>query len=245
MFANTFRTSTAVVAGMALAGAVLVAPGTAAPATGRAIAWGENSAGQLGTNSTTNSPVPVDTGGALAGRTVTAISAGDSHTCAVADGLAYCWGFNASGQLGNTSTTNSIVPAAVDTSGVLRGKTITAVTTGGGHTCAVADGRAYCWGFNATGRLGNNSTTDSPVPVAVDTSGVLAGKTITAVTAGGAHTCALADGMAYCWGYNISGQLGTNSTTNSSVPVAVDTSGVLAGKTVTAVSRQRLHVCRR
>ena len=193
-------------------------------ADGRAYCWGYNGYGQLGNNSTTNSSVPVavDTSGVLAGKTVTAITAGDIHTCAVADGKAYCWGDNGYGQLGNNSTTALAGAGGGETPpGALAGKTVTAITAGDYHTCAVADGKAYCWGDNGYGQLGNNSTTDSSVPVAVNTSGPLAGKTVTAITAGSYHTCAVADGKAYCWGYNADGQLGNNSTTDSTVPVAV------------------------
>ncbi len=61
------------------------------------------------------------------------------------------------------------------------------------------------------------------IPVAVNTSGALADKTITTVSAGGNHVCAIANSQAYCWGENSSGQLGNNATTNSLVPVAIDT----------------------
>ena len=60
----------------------------------------------------------------------------------------------------------------MNTAGVLAGKTITAISAGGLHSCAVADGKAYCWGNNYYGQLGNG-TTPTPVPVAVDTGGVL------------------------------------------------------------------------
>ena len=56
---------------------------------------------------------------------------------------------------------------AVNTLGVLNGKTVTAIAAGEFHTCAVADGKAYCWGWNPSGQLGNDSTADSHVPVAV------------------------------------------------------------------------------
>ena len=244
------KTLVAVLAGMAVAGSILVAPGVvAAPTTGRAVAWGWNVGGQLGDNSTTDSkmPVAVDTSGVLADKSVTAISARmrNANTCAVADGQAYCWGGNFYGELGNNSTTDSAVPVAVDTSGVLADKTVTAISAGQSHACAVADGRAYCWGYNPWGQLGNNTTTNSTVPVEVDTSGVLAGKTITAISAGASHTCAVADGQAYCWGFNAYGQLGNNSATDSAVPVpvAVDTSGVLAGKTITAISAGAYYTC--
>ncbi|MCB0913912.1 MAG: hypothetical protein KDB60_20085, partial [Propionibacteriaceae bacterium] len=204
-----------------------------------------NGNGQLGDNSTTNSSVPVavNIGGALAGKTVTAISAGLSHSCVVADGQAYCWGDSTFGQLGNNSTTDSKVPVAVNTTGALSGKTVSAISAGRHHTCTVADGQAYCWGYNGGGELGNNSTTDSKVPVAVNTAGALAGKTVIEITAGYFHTCVAASGQAYCWGYNGSGQLGDNSITNSTVPVAVNTTGPLAGRTVTAIAAGYVHTC--
>jgi alpha-tubulin suppressor-like RCC1 family protein len=167
------------------------------------------------------------------------------HTLVISDnGTVYAWGHNDYGQLGNNSTTNSNVPVAVDTSGVLSGKTITAFAAGESHTLALAsDGTVYAWGKNSHGQLGNNLTTDSHVPVAVDMSGVLSGKTITAVVAGAEHSIALAsDGSVYTWGKNSYGQLGNNLTTDSYVPVAVDTSGVLSGKTATKIASGSCHV---
>ncbi len=77
-----------------------------------------------------------------------------------------------------------------------------------GVVAAPTTGRAVAWGYNGSGQLGDNSTTDSSVPVAVDTSGVLAGKTVTAIAAGFFHSCAVADGQAYCWGRNDSRRVG-------------------------------------
>ncbi|MFC2370292.1 MAG: RCC1 domain-containing protein [Candidatus Saccharimonas sp.] len=214
----------------------------------RAYCWGSGSSGQLGNNSTTNSsiPVAVNTTGVLAGKTIKQISAGTSHTCAIAsDDKAYCWGAGSSGQLGNSSTTNSLIPVAVNTTGVLAGKTIKQISAYGFHTCAVAsDNKAYCWGRGDLGQLGNNSTTNSSIPVAVNTTGVLAGKTIKQISAGSFHTCAIAsDNKAYCWGRGTSGQLGNNLYTNSSIPVAVNTTGVLAGKTIKQISNGSSHTC--
>jgi len=145
-------------------------------------------------------------------------SGGWSRSCAIAsDDKAYCWGYNSEGNLGNNSTANSKVPVAVNTSGVLAGKTIKQISS----SCAIAsDDKAYCWGLGSAGRLGNNSTADSSIPVAVDTSGVLAGKTIKQISAGGTHTCAIAsDDKAYCWGVGLA--LGNNSINNSLVPTHV------------------------
>ena len=130
------------------------------------------------------------------------------------------------------------MPAAVTTSGVLAGKTLTQLAAGNAHVCALdSTGTAYCWGSNGNGQLGNNSMTKSLLPVAVTTSGVLAGVILTQITAGFGHTCAVGStGAAYCWGANGNGQLGNSSTTQSLVPVTVTTSGVLSGLTLTQIS---------
>lgn len=96
------------------------------------------------------------------------------------------------------------------------------IAVGDQHVCANVSGKIYCWGNNENGQLGNNSeSVSSTVPVAVDTSGVLAGKTVTAISAENYHTCVIASGSVYCWGDNQYGQLGNGTTTNSRVPVAV------------------------
>ena len=124
------------------------------------------------------------------------------------------------------------------TGGVLAGKTLTQIVAGFSFTCALdGAGAAYCWGLDSSGQLGNNSMTQSPVPVAVSTSGVLAGQTLTQLAAGNAHVVRAGLGRAaYCWGANGNGQLGNNSTNRSLVPVAVSTSGVLAGMTLTQIT---------
>src|ERR1017187_10102662 len=215
---------------------------------GDAYCWGEDFSGELGDDANTNSAVPVavDTSGALAGTTLTQVSSGYSHTCALdAAGKAYCWGLNSYGQLGNGNTTNSSAPVAVDTSGVLAGKTLTQITAGVVATCALdAAGAVYCWGRNSFGELGTGNTASSTVPVAVNTSGVLAGQTITQITSGYEDNCALEPaGVPCCWGLDSYGQLGAGNTLSSTVPVAVDTSGVLAGQTLTQISASWYHTC--
>ena len=212
---------------------------------GTLAAWGYNVSGQLGNNSGTSSTVPVAVvqSGVLAGKTVIAIAAGNAHSLALcSDGTLAAWGFNGSGQLGNNSTTNSPVPVAVLQSGVLAGKTVVAIAASSGSLALCSDGTVAAWGYNGYGQLGNNSTIDSSVPVAVNTAGLLAGKTVVAIAGGGYHALALcSDGTLAAWGYNGNGQLGNSSTINSSLPVAVMQSGVLAGKTVSAIAGGSNH----
>ncbi len=186
--------------------------------------WGQNAYGDLGNGSTTNSDVPVAVKG-LTG--VNAIAAGEyHHTCAqLKTGTVECWGWNAWGQLGNGSTTNSDVPVAVtDLSGV------TAVSAGNGHSCALLSTETVmCWGLNSNEQLGNVSVTNSSVPVAV--SGKL-DDGVTGIAAGSFDNCLLLNtGTVGCWGDGSFGDLGggNGTSTDAPVPVAVkDLSGVTA-----------------
>ncbi|MBM4413646.1 MAG: hypothetical protein FJ040_09435 [Chloroflexi bacterium] len=87
----------------------------------------------------------------------TSISAGMIHTCALTSaGVAYCWGFNSDGQLGDGTTTNRSRPVAVR---MPVGVTFASISVGGGHTCArTRAGVAYCWGTNWAGQLGMGGT---------------------------------------------------------------------------------------
>lgn len=163
------------------------------------------------------------------------VSAGYNHACMVGlDAVAKCWGLNTNGQLGNGTTTGSAV-SEVDTTGVLNGLNIRSISAGGSHTCVIASNNStYCWGLNANGQLGNNSTTQSTIPVLVS-----GGYNFTSISAGGNHTCGrLASGAVYCWGYNATGQLGNNSTTQSTVPVLVS-----GGYNFTSISAGEGHTC--
>jgi alpha-tubulin suppressor-like RCC1 family protein len=148
------------------------------------------------------------------------------------------WGLNTNGRLGDGSQTNRSLPVAVKNTGILSGRTVMAVEAGAAHSLALCyDGTVAAWGLNGSGRLGDGSTTSSSSPVAVDLTGVLSGKTVVAISAGGSHSLALcSDGTVSAWGANTSGQLGDGTTTSRELPVAVDATGALAGKSVVAVS---------
>jgi sugar lactone lactonase YvrE len=192
--------------------------------------WGE----LLGSSSRTlTTPTNIDTNGVLTGKTITDISAAYDHSCAVADGAVYCWGWGGSGQLGDGSLSNSDTPVAVSTTGVLGGKTVTAVSANMGNTCALAEGSVYCWGQNSMGELGDGTTTMRPTPINIDTANILSGKTVTKLSLGAGGGCVIASGAPYCWN-----QRPGNNQAYGAGPypiVAVDTSGVLNGKTITDI----------
>jgi alpha-tubulin suppressor-like RCC1 family protein len=105
---------------------------------GSAKCWGYNDALQLGngTRTETNTPgAPINLG---TGRTATAITTGELHTCAILDdGTVKCWGSNFEGQLGNGNTDNTGTPSNPLNLGI--GRTATAITAGSRHTCAILD----------------------------------------------------------------------------------------------------------
>lgn len=204
--------------------------GLALDADGQVYAWGAGSEGQLGNGSNANSTVPVavDTSGVLAGKRIVRVAAGQDFALALdADGLVYAWGNGANGRLGTGSSASSAVPVAVRTIGVLAGRQIAQVSAGEGYALAVdTEGVGYAWGTGANGRLGTGSSLNQTAPAKVVASGVLAGKQLTQVSAGGTHSLALdADGAVYAWGNGANGRLGIGPTTTNyltATPVAVD-----------------------
>ena len=156
---------------------------------------------------------------------VTAISASVSHSCAVAGGKAYCWGNGDGGRLGNGATDNETSPVAV-TATLLNTSTdqVTAISAGSNHSCAVAGGKAYCWGNDSNGVLGNSATTDDQTSPVVVTATLLNAGTdkVAVISAGNLHSCAVASGKAYCWGSGDGGRLGNGAMDTEASPVAVN-----------------------
>jgi alpha-tubulin suppressor-like RCC1 family protein len=83
------------------------------------------------------------------------------------------------------------------------------------HVCGLTTGgKAWCWGNNENGRLGDGTTINRTRPVAVSGS-----KVFLSLNAGGAHSCGVAsDAKVYCWGENLAGQLGDGTTTERLTP---------------------------
>ncbi|MBU1239050.1 hypothetical protein KKF84_12840 [Myxococcota bacterium] len=196
---------------------------------GDAYCWGYNQSGQVGINST---ETIVQTASLVAGgHTFAFLAAGSDHTCGVTTGgMAYCWGNNTGGRLGDGTDTLRRSPVAVQTA-----MSFTSITAGNGHTCAVTPaGEAYCWGSNGIGQLGDGTTTGRYAPTAVS-----GGLTFAIVSAGYAHTCGVTTGGGgYCWGNNGSGRLGDGTTDAHSSPEAVT-----GGLTFRHISAGYQHTC--
>ena len=186
--------------------------------------WGKNAHGQLGTGAVSSTPSlsPVSVLITLTiGTSITAISAGAQHTCALlSNNRVECWGDGSLGQMGNNLPNQSQNPIP----GLVDGLTnAIAISAGGkadsGHTCALTSaGGVVCWGGNAYGQLGDGTTTDRNTPVGV--SGLSSG--VLALDVGVNHSCALlTDHTVRCWGSDSSGQLGDGIFAFSTTPIDV------------------------
>lgn len=141
--------------------------------------------------------------------------------------VAWAWGRNEYGELGNGTNTSASTPVQV--TGF---STVAAIAGGTAHSLAVdGNGNAWAWGSNSYGQLGNGTSTNSNVPVQVSN---LTG--VVSVAAGRDFSLALTNGnVVWAWGYNGDGELGDGTSTNRSVPVRVSdltgVSAVAAGET--------------
>ena len=186
-------------------------------AAGKALCSGRGGYGELGNGTFTDLYAfrPVVQSDSVVFTTITGAG---SHTCALTtDGEVYCWGRNNMGQLGDGTHTNRAVPTAVPRPA---GVTFSAITAAGNHTCALgSDGRAYCWGENGHGQLGDGTTTARALPVSVH---LPPGFTVSAIGTYSGHTCAVVapSGQPACWGWNVSGELGDGTRVQRLVPVS-------------------------
>jgi alpha-tubulin suppressor-like RCC1 family protein len=184
-------------------------------ADGSAYCWGSNFSGELGDGTTITrlSPVPV-----AGGLKFTDLGAGNHTSCGLTtEGLAYCWGMGEIGVLGTGNKDRALSPVPVAGDLHLVSLAFSAINTCG----TTSAGAAYCWGYNAEGELGIGSVDGPdrcepglypcsllPLPVAGGLSFARLSDGIT-----NSHICGLtAAGVAYCWGMNSSGQLGTGTT---------------------------------
>jgi len=192
---------------------------------GNVWSWGSNSNGQLGNNSTVDSPSPVEVvglanSGNLAG--IASVAAGDLNSFAITtSGTVVAWGLNGAGQLGNGGSTDSPVPVAV--SGLTNVK---AISAGYSHALALdTSGAIWAWGSDSVGEMGNGTTTGSSTPQANGQTGM------TGCSAGYFFSLALKStgmattDMAWAWGNDDSGQLGDAFLDNTNYSYTLQTFG--------------------
>jgi alpha-tubulin suppressor-like RCC1 family protein len=186
------------------------------------ICWGRGTEGQLGDQMMTNSSSPVVVSALT---NVVEIAAGARHTCARVDDetkTVHCWGEGESGQLGWGATADRPIPSKVmNLEGAVE------ITAGDNHTCArtsvggVSDtpGSVFCWGDDSSGQLGDQRPNLRAV-VPVKTDGLT---DAIAITAGGAHSCAIrSDHSIVCWGSDSAGQLGNGTVLQYLMPRPAD-----------------------
>jgi alpha-tubulin suppressor-like RCC1 family protein len=167
------------------------------------------------------------------------IAAGGDHTCGIrTDGTLWCWGDNASGELGLGNHTGQDRPRQVTTPAAGGWASITAGTF---YTCATrTGGTLWCWGDNDSGALGlgpgGGAGQDLPRQVTTPARGGWA-----YVTAGGEDTCGIrTDATLWCWGNNWEGQLGIGNELSQGRPRQVTTPTTSGWASVTTAGD---HTC--
>jgi alpha-tubulin suppressor-like RCC1 family protein len=180
-------------------------------------------------------------GSTLVGFSMSPQSGGGSHQCAImTDSTVACWGYNASGQLGNNTIANQSIGTFVRKADGSKISSVTSLALSWLNSCAVTNGEIYCWGDNAYYQGGLGSTTDSwlatKVPGITDA---------VQVNSGVYHTCArLADGRVKCWGLNDNGQIGINTLVTQTTPAFVlDTTGTGHLTGVSDITLGSKHTC--
>lgn len=235
--------------------------------TGEVSCWGDGRALGSGSLDNSSTPVPVvgidDQNTRLTGVKELTTGGGVSPCVLMKSGRVACWGVNAWGQLGSTTSTDvtetgsevstrPVLVRGLDGSGYLEG--VKQVVVGVNSSCALLKrGRVACWGQNSLGQLGSDEATEmtdtglpfSSTPLLVqDTSGSGALSGVKELSSSGLHTCALLrDGQVACWGFNGGGALGaTTEGSSSSTPVIAHPDDP-ALKQVKQVSTGIFHTC--
>lgn len=185
-------------------------------------AWGNNDNGGLGDNTITKKSSPVQT---IAGGTnwKQVDSRGDGAVAVKTDGTLWTWGSNALSALGDNTTTSKSSPVQTAAGGI---NWSTCSASGSACGAIKTDGSLWTWGWNIFGALGDNTTSDRSSPVQT----ISGGTNWRTISCGGGGTnmfmfSVKADGTLWGWGSNNSGQLGNNTTTNTSSPIQTVTGG--------------------
>lgn len=176
-------------------------------------AWGRNTYGQLGDNTTTDKNVPIQIG---TDTNWVCIAAGFFHSLALkSDGTLWAWGDNTYSALGDGSTNSKKIPVKIGTD-----NRWVSIAGGATHSMGLkSDGTRWSWGNNVYGQLGDGTTTPklTPTQMGTDTKWV-------SLDCMESHTMALkSDGTLWAWGENNKGQVGNGATTNQLLPAMIGT----------------------
>lgn len=217
--------------------------------------FGVNTNGRLGADLATTSTLSSPSGSGLARPAdnlpyrYVDIDAATDHACAVTTGgKVHCWGSGAGGRLGNGASADAARPVPLDDASLTGDTGFLEIGKGGtNHGCGIStERRAYCWGANTSGQLGNGSSSGAAhLPFPVDLSNLgSTNRSFLSVTAGEAHSCGVSgSGDAFCWGSNTSGRLGTGNADTTAIavrPEAVHTGN--ATLFTAAYSKKFVHV---
>ncbi len=174
--------------------------------------WGSNSDDQLGISDGGSQPNAIP--GPMIPGFLGELGAGGNFNCVDVPGAQIrCWGRNVEGQLGRgTTTIPDPTPLEIldGGQGLPQGK----VAAGGDFACTIGqDSRAYCWGANTSGEVGNGTVGSAPIPLATPVQGL---SNVVDVCAANATGCAITQGGAVsCWGEGVIGELGIPDAGNS------------------------------
>lgn len=139
--------------------------------------------------------------------------------CAIQNGALKCMGYNDFGQLGNGSTSTTILKSMQQVQGLESG--VTAVALGFRHGCAIKDEKLYCWGQGNHGELGIGARASTFGSLQVQ---LPPGK-VRSIGAAGSTTCAVIGQNVHCWGANGWGQLGDGRVLFRDKPIEVTNLG--------------------
>lgn len=207
--------------------------------------WGRNNKGQLGNNSTTDSPLAVKPGGVFATANASqAVTLGESHSCATHFNMSprtvYCWGDNQYGQLGDGTNTDRTTPVATNITGAAgasEAQFAWSLASTADSTCMAGNsgfGNVYCWGRNDAGQVGDGTKVNKNVPTLVGANGTFVnnytqgastsasrrlgagGKTVCARTVAGSTP----NRYLHCWGEN-GGKIAGSANADETLPVAI------------------------
>ena len=172
--------------------------------------WGVNVHGEVGNGSTEDQLAPVKVLSHVKSVSLGGYNNANGFTAAITEeNDLYLWGYNSSGQIGNGTVENQLIPEKIL-------EHVVSVQLGGSHSAAITeDGALYLWGENSYGQIGNGTTEAQLTPTKILDD-------VVSVSLGASHSAAVdKNGNLYLWGRNTAGQIGDGTTENKLTPVKI------------------------